>query len=328
LFEALLWHFRFWLAAIGALGRWDGGKRIGQNGCRAFAETGWFMHRMVKVLINFHICKQSVSAFLLLAMNKLRVVVWGENVHEQTHAAVRKLYPDGMHNAIAAGLRELGGAQVEVSTATLQEADHGLTEERLAATDVLTWWGHCAHGKVEERIVDRVQKRVLEGMGLIVLHSGHYSKIFKRLMGTTCSLTWREADDRERIWVCNPGHPIAEGLGPYFEIPAEEMYGEPFGIPAPEEQVFISWFEGGEVFRSGCCYTRGAGKIFYFRPGHETYPTYFQAEVKRVIWNSVRWAAPRMPAWVDQCPNMPPVEKISKKDTGERLHKPGEAGLR
>lgn len=243
-------------------------------------------------------------------MAKLRVVVWGENVHEHKLPAVRALYPQGMHAAIAAGLRELGGEALEVSTATLQEPEHGLTEERLAATDVLTWWGHCAHGDVDDKVVERVQRRVLEGMGLIVLHSGHYAKIFKRLMGTTCSLIWREANDRERLWVCNPGHPIAQGLGRYFEIPAEEMYGEPFGIPTPDEQVFISWFSGGEVFRSGCCYHRGNGRIFYFRPGHETYPTYHQREVKLVLHNAVRWAAPQGSRWLDGAPNMPPVEPV------------------
>jgi len=201
-----------------------------------------------------------------------------------------------------------------VSTATLQEAEHGLSESRLAETDVLTWWGHKAHGDVSDAVVDRVQRRVLEGMGLIVLHSGHYSKIFKRLMGTTCSLTWREAGERERLWVCNPGHPIAEGIGTYFELPREEMYGEPFAVPPPEEQVFISWFEGGEVFRSGNCYMRGNGKIFYFRPGHETYPTYYDAHVRRVIANAAEWARPPAARWIDSCPNAKnPPEKIAAK---------------
>ena len=140
-----------------------------------------------------------------------------------------------------------------VRTATLDEPEHGLTEGVLAETDVLTWWGHMAHDEVSDEIVDRVQQRVLEGMGLIVLHSGHFSKIFKRLMGTTCNLKWREAGERERLWVVEPGHPIAQGLGEYFELPHEEMYGERFDIPAPDELVFLSWFQGGEVFRSGCC---------------------------------------------------------------------------
>jgi trehalose utilization protein len=207
-----------------------------------------------------------------------------------------------MHAAIAAGLRESGG-DLEVSTAVLQDPEHGLTEERLTRTDVLTWWGHMAHEQVADAVAERVQRRVLEGMGLIVLHSGHYSKVFRRLMGTSCSLTWREADEKERLWVCNPGHPIAAGIDRCFELPAEEMYGEPFGIPPPEEQVFISWFEGGEVFRSGCCWRRGNGRIFYFRPGHETYPTYHDPNVRRVIANAVHWAAPQG-LWIDSCPNV------------------------
>ena len=240
---------------------------------------------------------------LLLFMSSLRVVVWGENVHEHTNPKVGSIYPHGMHTTLAEGIRQ-GVTGSDVTTATLQEVEHGLTEERLAATDVLTWWGHKAHDQVSDAVVDRVQRRVLEGMGLIVLHSAHYSKIFRRLLGTTCSLTWREADEKERLWVCNPGHPIAAGIGAYFELPAEEMYGEPFAVPAPDEQVFISWFEGGEVFRSGCTWQRGNGKIFYFRPGHETYPTYHDANVRRVIANAVRWAAPQG-HWtnVDKAPN-------------------------
>ena len=235
-------------------------------------------------------------------MSSLSITVWGENVHEHRSAKVKSVYPDGMHAALAAGLSKLLPA-AEITTATLQEPEHGLTAERLAATDVLTWWGHLAHDQVSDEVAARVQARVLQGMGLIVLHSGHYSKVFKRLMGTTCSLTWREADERERLWVCNPGHPIARGIDRYFELPKEEMYGEPFAIPAPEEQVFISWFQGGEVFRSGCCWRRGNGSIFYFRPGHELYPSFYDANVLRVIANAAEWAHPRG-TWVDSCPNV------------------------
>jgi trehalose utilization protein len=217
-----------------------------------------------------------------------------------------------MHATIADGLRKLLPS-ASVATATLQEPEHGLTAERLGNTDVLTWWGHKAHELVSDDVARRVQARVLEGMGLVVLHSGHYSKIFRGLMGTTCSLTWREADERERLWVCNPGHPIARGIERYFELPREEMYGEPFAVPAPEEQVFVSWFEGGDVFRSGCCWRRGNGAIFYFRPGHETYPTYHDGNVRRVIANAAEWARPRG-TWVDSCPNVrTSAERISPK---------------
>lgn len=221
----------------------------------------------------------------------LRVTVWNEGLHEKTHEEVRKVYPNGIHAVIAEGLKEFGITTVK--TATLDDPEHGLTEQVLAETDVLTWWGHMAHGKVSDEIVERVYKRVVfDGMGLIVLHSGHFSKIFKRLMGTSCDLKWREVGEKERLWVVSPGHPITAGLEDYFEIPHEEMYGEYFDIPQPDELVFVSWFQGGEVFRSGCCYYRGRGKVFYFRPGHETYPTYYQKEVRQVIANAVKWCAP------------------------------------
>lgn len=222
-------------------------------------------------------------------MTPIRVTVWNEFRHEKKNAKIAEIYPAGIHGAIAAALNEQG---MKAHTATLDEPEHGLTEDVLEHTDVLIWWGHTAHDEVDDAVVDRVQARVLDGMGLIVLHSGHFSKIFKRLMGTSCDLKWREAGEKERLWVIEPGHPIAENLPPYFEIDHEEMYGERFDIPAPETLVLISWFQGGEVFRSGCCYTRGKGKIFYFRPGHETHPTYYHPLVLQVIANAVRWAYP------------------------------------
>lgn len=220
----------------------------------------------------------------------IRVTVWNENLHERSEERVRKVYPQGLHEAIAAGLREQLGDGVSVRTATLDQPEHGLTDDVLESTDVLTWWGHMGHEKVDDAIVDKVQQRVLNGMGLLVLHSGHYSKIFRRLMGTTCSLRWRESDDREVVWTVNPAHPIAAGLSEAFIVPAQEMYGEYFDIPQPDELVFISSYSGGEVFRSGCCFTRGWGRVFYFSPGHETYPVYHQPEIQRVIANAVRWA--------------------------------------
>jgi len=216
-----------------------------------------------------------------------RVTVWNEYRHEINDDEVAKVYPDGIHGALAAALRDGG---LKVRTATLDEPEHGLTEEVLDATDVLLWWAHMAHDEVADEVVERVYQRVLGDMGLVVLHSGHFSKIFRRLMGTSCDLKWRH-DDRERLWVVAPGHQIAEGLGEYIEL-EEEMYGEPFDVPPPEELVFVSWFGGGEVFRSGCCYRRGRGRIFYFRPGHETNPSYHDPDVRRVITNAVRWAAP------------------------------------
>jgi trehalose utilization protein len=222
-----------------------------------------------------------------------RVTIWNEHRHERKNPRVAEIYPEGIHEAIAKPLRDEG---FHVKTATLDEPEHGLSKGVLEATDVLLWWGHGAHKEVEDAIVERVHKRVLAGMGLIVLHSAHESRIFIKLMGTSCNLKYREAGENERLWVVDPAHPIAEGLGEYIDIPEEEMYGEHFDIPAPESLVFVSWFRGGEVFRSGCCFTRGRGKIFYFRPGHETYGSYYQAEVQRVIRNAVLWAAlPRGP---------------------------------
>lgn len=219
----------------------------------------------------------------------IRVTVWNEGRHEKTHEEVRRVYPHGIHAVLAEAFR---GAGFEARTATLDEPEHGLTEKVLAETDVLTWWGHMAHQDVSDEIVNRVAKRVLEGMGLIVLHSGHMSKPFLKLMGTTGALKWREAGEKERLWIVDPSHPIAAGLPEYFELPHEEMYGEFFDVPAPDQLVLVSWFQGGEVFRSGCCWNRGLGKIFYFRPGHETFPTYYQKEVQQVLINAVRWAAP------------------------------------
>lgn len=224
-------------------------------------------------------------------MSQLRITVWGENRHEQTQADVRKRYPDGMHGAIAAGFEEFLGDAVAVRTATLDDPEHGLPDAVLAETDVLTWWGHMAHAQVADEVVERVFARVLDGMGLLMLHSGHFSKLFRRLMGTSCSLRWRNNSEREVVWTVAPGHPIAAGIPNPLVIPHQETYGEPFDIPAPDELVFISSFTGGEVFRSGCCYTRGAGRIFYFSPGDQEYPVYFQPEVRHVLANAARWAA-------------------------------------
>ncbi len=237
-----------------------------------------------------------------------RITIWNEGRHEKSHPAVKDVYPNGMHTVIAAALKEKGLA--ELRTATLDEPEHGLTTEVLESTDVLFWWGHMAHGDVRDDIVEQVYQRVLKGMGLIVLHSGHFSKIFRKLMGTTCNLKWREVGEKERMWVVNPGHPIASGLSEYFELEHEEMYGEHFDIPAPDELVFVSWFAGGEVFRSGCCFFRGAGKIFYFRPGHETYPTFYQPEIQQTLYNAALWAAPCGGPEVTFGHRPTPIEKI------------------
>ncbi|MGW7866701.1 ThuA domain-containing protein [Staphylococcus xylosus] len=238
----------------------------------------------------------------------MNITIWNEFRHEQENEDVQAVYPNGIHHVIASFLTD----DHTVTTAMLDEPQHGLTDDVIARTDVLIWWGHKVHEEVDEEVVEKVKQKVLEGMGLIVLHSGHFPKIFKSLMGTSCDLKWREADEKERLWVVDPTHPIAEGIDSYFELEKEEMYGEHFDIPSPDETVFISWFEGGEVFRSGATFKRGNGKIFYFRPGHESYPTYYNANVQKVIKNAVKWAfnnnAPR-----HQYGNVQPLEQISKK---------------
>ncbi|WP_104141303.1 ThuA domain-containing protein [Arthrobacter sp. ZGTC131] len=222
----------------------------------------------------------------------IRVTVWNENVHESSEPQIAEHYPHGIHGAIAEGIREILGDQAAIRTAVLSDDDHGLTEEVLASTDVLLWWGHIAHDQVSDVVVDRVQRHVLAGMGLIVLHSGHFSKIFIRLMGTTCSLQWRNDGDRELVWTTAPHHPITADIGVPIVLDRHETYGEYFDIPTPDELVFLSSFEGGEVFRSGVTFTRGYGKIFYFSPGDQKYPIYYHRPIRQVLANAVRWSAP------------------------------------
>jgi trehalose utilization protein len=224
-------------------------------------------------------------------MSAVRATVWNENVHESTEPHIMPFYPDGIHGAVASALRDHLGDAVEVRTATLDQPEHGLTENVLAATDVLFWWGHLAHDRVDDEVVDRVQRHVLGGMGLVVLHSGHFSKIFTRLMGTTCSLAWRDDGDREAVWTTAPGHPLTAGVPSPLVIDAHETYGEHFDVPEPEETVFLSAFSGGEAFRSGLVYRRGRGRVFYFSPGDQKYPVYLNAGVRRVLANAARWAA-------------------------------------
>ena len=222
--------------------------------------------------------------------------MWSEDPDEP---AVAEVYPDGMAEAIAAGLREIAGSAASVRTARFRDPGHGLGDGVLAGTDVLLWWGHRFHEEVPDELANAVIRRVLDGMGLIALHSAHLSKPFRRLMGTSCNLRWREADDRELVWTVAPAHPIAQGVPPVFAVPEQEMYGEFFDTPAPDELVCVSSFSGGEIFRGGCCFQRGKGRVFYFSPGHETYPVYHQAEVRRVLANAVAWAYVERPAAVE-----------------------------
>ena len=236
----------------------------------------------------------------------ISVTIYNEFCHEKFDENVRKLYPDGIHNAIAKFLGE--NDDITVRTVTLDDEECGLTDGVIDSTDVLIWWGHLRHGDVPDSVAERVKNAVLKGMGFIALHSAHHSKPFRLLMGTTCNLSWREDGDLERVWVTAPSHPIAQGIDTYFEIEEEETYSEPFAIPQPDELVFVGWYEGGEVFRSGCCYVRENGRVFYFQPGHETCPTFHNKSVQRVITNAVRWAAPVNRVSQLICPN---VKKIT-----------------
>jgi trehalose utilization protein len=254
----------------------------------------------------------------------LRVTIWNEYIHELTSDVVRGLYPQGMHAVLERALSRQLGDGVQIRVATFDQPQHGLPYDVLARTDVLTWWGHAAHERVDDEIVDQVQHRVLEGMGLVALHSAHNSKIFRRLMGTSCMLRWREAAERERVWIVDPSHPIAEGLtDEHFEIERSEMYGEHFDVPPPDELFAVSWFEGGEVFRSGCTWRRGKGKIVYFSPGHESFPIYHHPQVQRIIANAVRWAAPSGGLYLGQGRNIPvPLSPIAARHVvDESLHR-------
>lgn len=223
-------------------------------------------------------------------MKKTNITIWNEFVHEKTKEHVKEIYPRGIHSAIGEKLSTMG--DYNITYATLDMPDCGLTDEVLENTDVLIWWGHMYHDKVPDEIAEKVKNRILDGMGFIPLHSAHLCKPFKLLMGTVCRSKWREDGDLERIWVIEPSHPIAQNIPEYIELPHEETYGERFEIPAPDELIFISWFSGGEVFRSGCCYKRGLGKVFYFRPGHEEFPTFYRDDIMQIIKNAVEWAKP------------------------------------
>lgn len=220
----------------------------------------------------------------------IRVLVWNEFVHEKREGAAKRIYPDGIHCCIRDFLRT--NEDFDVRTATFQDENIGLSDELLENTDVLLWWGHLRHKEVPDEWVEKIVKRVNEGMGFIALHSAHHSKIFKTLMGTQCNLQWRISDDHERLWNIAPNHPVMKGIPEYFELDGEETYGERFDIPAPQEILMLGWFSGGEVIRSVCTFTRGVGRILYIQPGHEEYPSFKNPYVQRLISNGIYWAAP------------------------------------
>ena len=240
--------------------------------------------------------------------NKIKVTVWNEYADEQKNPSVTSVYPEGLHTTIAAFLNR--DAEISAGVSIISDPEQGLTEQVLDNTDVLIWWGHKHHGAVQDTYVKRVVEKVQKGMGIIFLHSAHKSKPFMSLMGTSGYLGWREAEEKSRVWTVSPAHPIAAGVPDQFLLEHEEMYAEPFGIPEPDATVFISWFEGGNVFRSGVTFQREYGKIFYFQPGHETYPSYHNPQVQRIITNAVKWAMPALLVNSRNCPKLEALEKI------------------
>lgn len=231
----------------------------------------------------------------------INVLIYNEYIHEKTHEEAKNNYPDGIHKCIG---NFLESDEINISYATLDDIETTITKEILDKTDVIIWWGHLRHKDVPDEIANLVWESVLQGTGFIALHSAHHSKPFKLLMGTYCNLSWREDGDWEKLWVINPSHPIAKGIDGYIKLDHEEVYAEPFSIPEPDELVFIGNYEGGEVFRAGCCYKRCRGKIFYFQPGHETYLSFYNKDVQTVIRNAVYWAKPDEEKKEIPCPHI------------------------
>lgn len=231
----------------------------------------------------------------------LKISIYNEFKHERESEECAKVYPDGIHAVLADFISK--GLDCSIRTFTVDDVNEKLTDEVLDDTDVLLWWGHMAHGLVSDETAARVRNHVYEGMGMIFLHSAHHSKPFKLLMGTSCNLQWG-AGFKEVVWTTDITHPVARGIPDHFILEEEELYGELFDIPAPDSLVFTSWFASGHVFRSGCAYKRGRGRIFYFQPGHETYPTYKNEIVQNIILNAINWTAPSAGRGVIGCPKV------------------------
>lgn len=239
----------------------------------------------------------------------IKVTIFNEFLHEQEDERVKAVYPNGIHNQLKSFLESddvVVRTVVEYDSERKVITDCGITDELLDDTDVLIWWGHVGHQHVPDEIVEKCYKHVLNGMGAIFLHSAHHSKLFKKLMGTSCNLKWRDGE-KERLWNINPIHPIMQGIGEFFDVPAEEMYGEMFDIPTPDELLMIGTYTSHEVFRSACTWQRAYGKVFYFQPGHESNPTYKIPEVQTIIKNAVQWAKPVMRQELP-CPHYQKVE--------------------
>jgi len=218
---------------------------------------------------------------------KIRVTIWHEYTHEKHSPEIAAIYPEGIHGQIKKALSYDG--DLDITLAALDDPDQGLPEELLNNTDVLLWWGHMRHGDVDDGLAARIRDRVYRcGMGFIALHSAHHSKPFRTIVGCTGDLLWGD-EQKEIVWNLNPGHPIAAGIPDHFCLPIEELYAEPFAVQ-PDELIFTAWFEDGYIMRNGMVFNRGAGKVFYFQPGHETCPTYHNETVQKVLINAAAWA--------------------------------------
>ena len=237
-------------------------------------------------------------------MKKINVTIWNEFRHEKTEEAVKALYPDGIHAFIKSFLDV--NEDMNVRTACLDDPDQGLPDALLEDTDVLLWWGHMAHREVSDELVAKIRSRVFTGkMGFVPLHSAHKSKPFASILGTNGNLSWGR-DQKEIVWNMLPAHEIAAGIPDHFLLESEELYSEPFFIPQPDELIFGAWFEDGHIMRAGATFYRGAGKVFYFQPGHESCRAYYHPCVQRIITNAIRWAALNDFGFSieDQCPHV------------------------
>ena len=234
------------------------------------------------------------NEFIQEQLNKKRFPFqesWGEDSIRHMSMRADEIAAAHEGGAIHDTLKNLVNEEEDMEVrhlACLEMPEHGLTEEVLSDTDVLLWWSHVAQEAVSDEAARRVRDHVQRGMGVLFLHSAHMCKPMRELLGTSCTLRWREGDS-EHLWCCNPAHPIARGVPECIWLEKEEMYGEFFDIPSPDELIFIGGFSGGEVFRSGCVWNRGYGKVFYFQPGHETYRSYFNPDIRRIIRNGIRY---------------------------------------
>ncbi|MFH1372026.1 MAG: ThuA domain-containing protein [Planctomycetota bacterium] len=218
------------------------------------------------------------------------VVVWSEGT------APKNVYPNDICGAIAEGLKEL--KDWDVVEARLSDPNQGLPDELLNRADVLIWWGHKKHNQVRDGLVDKIVSRVKdEGMGFISLHSSHFARPNIKLMGTPCS--WKEYlgdSNTLKITVKDPNHPIARGVED-FTIYHDERYSEPYAVPQPLAVVFEGTYTldngGTDTSRQGLTWEIGKGRVFYFQPGHETNPVFFDPNIRRIISNAVEWAAPK-----------------------------------